>query len=498
MTMPLRLAGTGRLSQRSVEPAQWLSEAKRLYGEGWWFEAEWGEGPPSNRVFALWGRRGELERLETSAVDGGYPSLTTLIPAADWFERALRDRTGLVPRGHIDPRPFLFHESYPPGHVEGRPLSDSLEPQSPEFPFLRHEGVGVFEIPVGPIHAGIIEPGHFRFTTAGELILDVELRLNYSHKGTLSLAKGKHPEHALRLLERLSGDNAAAHACAFAAAVEAASGTPAPAEVEWMRTAMVELERLYNHLGDLAGIATDVAFAAGAAHFQALRERMLRWNQRLFGHRLMMNAVAVGAFHRAPTRGAWREFAAAVPKIRRDFLAARRVITQHSGLKERVEGTGHLAKVTAELLSCVGPTARASGVLRDARVDAPCLGYSRLGVSPVTKDRGTVSSRMLVKVEEADAVLGWMDKEFRELGLDALPPPMETGATGEGVALVEASRGAVLSWVRLRDGIVADVYQRDPSFLNWRGLDESVFRNIVPDFPLINKSFNLSYSGSDA
>lgn len=495
--MTTKVAGTARLTARDVTSEEWVGEAKRRYADGWWFEALWAETGPAGRIFALWGRRGELELLRLEASEGTFPSLTALIPAADWFERAVRDRTGLVPKGHVDPRPFLFHEAYPDGYTEGQPLAADPGGPTPEYPFLRHEGVGVFEIPVGPIHAGIIEPGHFRFTTAGELILDVELRLNYSHKGTLALARGKSVETGLRLFERLSGDNAAAHACALAAATEAATGVEAPEDVQRTRSAMVELERLHNHMNDLAGIATDVAFAAGASAFQALRERLLRWNLRLFGHRLLMNAVTIGGFHHAPTNATWKDFLAALPRLRRDFERAQRTVADHSGLKERVEGTGQLQKATAELLGCVGPTARASGVARDVRVDAPCLAYPGLGMAMVTKDRGSVSSRMHVKLEEAAVSLDLLATKLADVGMEGSAATTRLGS-GEGLALVEASRGGILSWVKVREGVIVDAYQRDPSFLNWRGLDESVFRNIVPDFPLINKSFNLSYSGSDA
>lgn len=486
-----------RVEEREVDGDQWVSSARELYGAGWWFEGLWAAGAPPPEVRALWARRGEFQLLRLPCPDGTFPSLTPLLPVSDWFERAVRDHQGLLPKGHVDPRPFRFHEPYPPDYRDGTPLPPGGEARSVEFPFVHHEGPGAFEIPVGPIHAGIIEPGHFRFTTAGEIILDLELRLNYSHKGTLALARGKPIEHAARLLERLSGDNAAAHACAFAVACETALGRPASFEVDRLRTALVELERLHNYLGDLAGIATDVAFAAGAAHFLALREEFLRWNQRLFGHRLLMNTVAFGGFHRVPTRDAWRHFVTDVPRLRARFDAAARMILNHSGLKERIEGTGQLNRSSAELLGCVGPVARASGVPRDARADAPCLAYPRLPVRVVTRDRGTVASRTSLRHEEAGLAFDWLQRDLADVGLE----PSIGGAAagdGEGLAFVESSRGAVLSWVRIQDGRVADVFQRDPSFLNWRAIEEAVLRNIVPDFPLINKSFNLSYSGSDA
>ncbi len=477
---------------------EWLPEARRLHRDGWWFEALWGRKDPQPEVDALFGRKGELRLLRLGAAGGEFPSLSTFIPAADWFERALRDRTGLVPRGHADPRPFLFHESYPAGYVEGQPLSGGPGRVASDYPFVRHEGTGVFDLPVGPIHAGVIEPGHFRFTTVGEIILDLEVRLNYTHKGTLTLARGRPVEHALRLLERLSGDNAAAHACAFAVAAEAALGVEPSKETQTWRTILVELERFYNHLGDLAGIAVDVAFAAAASQFQALREEMMRWNQRLFQHRLLMNTVAFDGLHAVPPSQDWDAFQLSLPPIRKRFEAAVEVTVNQSGLKERVEGTGQLSKSTAELLACVGPPARASGIRRDARWDAPCLAYPHLPERSVLRDQGTVSSRMWVKVEEARVVLDWLSGPLAHPGR---PPPAATKiptTPGDGIGLVEASRGAVLSWTRIRDGRVEDVYQRDPSFLNWRGLEEAVMRNIVPDFPLINKSFNLSYSGSDA
>ncbi len=491
-----RVAGPARLSAEEATPASWTSRSHELYRQGWWLEGIWGQGPPQGEVRALWGRRGELLLLQLPCPDGTFPSLTSLLPASDWFERALRDATGLAPRGHVDPRPFRFHGTYPAGYVDGMPLGALPVAAAAEYPFVRHEGEGVFEIPVGPIHAGIIEPGHLRFTTAGEIILDMEVRLNYTHKGTLALVRGKPVEHALRLLERLSGDNAAAHACTFAAACEAASGLEISEEVQRLRTAMVELERFACHTGDLAGIAVDVAFAACAARFQILREEAMRWSQRLFGHRLLMNTVAYGGLHRVPDAASWSAFQADIPRLARRLRQDLEVLVHHSGLRERAEGTGHLSPATAQLLGCVGPSARASGVPRDARTDHPALAYPGLPFSPVTRETGTVAGRMLVKADEARQCLAWLSGP-----LSTLPQgPSQTGepGSGEGVALVEAPRGAVLSWVRLEGGKVLDVYQRDPSFLNWRGLEEAVHRNIIPDFPLINKSFNLSYSGSDA
>ena len=494
-----RAAGRVRLAVEEPSAGAWVARCHALYRDGWWLEGLWGQAGPAPGIRAVWGRPGDLLMLRLPCPDGGFPSLTALLPASDWFERAARDATGLACRGHVDPRPFRFHEPYPKDHVEGGSLAGGNPPPASDYPFLRHEGEGIFEIPVGPVHAGVIEPGHFRFTTAGEIILDMELRLNYTHKGTLALARGKPVEHALRLMERLSGDNAAAHACAFAAACEAASDLHADQAVQRMRTAMVELERLACHFGDLAGIATDVAFAAGAAHFQVLREQMMRWNQRLFGHRLLMNAVAFGGLHRWPEKGDWTAFQADLPKLAVGLDRSLNILRNHSGLKERVEGAGHLSRAGAELLGCVGPVARASGIPRDARIDHACLAYVDLPCRPVVRDTGTVAGRMLVRAEEAQDSMALLAGPLAGYGG---PPsriePSGTPGSGEGIALVEAPRGAVLSWVALGEGRVDDVYQRDPSFLNWRGLEEAVQRNIIPDFPLINKSFSLSYSGSDA
>lgn len=497
MTGPCRLAGPADLALQDLGGDEWVPTARRLYQAGAWFEGLWGRAEPRPEVTMSWGVRGRVELFRLECPDGKFPSLTAALPASDWFERAVRDRTGLVPVGHVDPRPFLYHETYPPDYREGQPLADPPGERRWDYPFLRHEGPGVFEIPVGPIHAGVIEPGHFRFTTAGEIILDLEARLNYTHKGTLTLARGQPLGHALRLLERLSGDNAAAHACAFASACEAALELEVDPGLQDLRTALVELERLHNHVWDLGGVGLVTAFQAGAAHFHALREELLRWNARLFAHRLLMNAVAVGGLHREPPPAPRAEFLADLPRLRRHFEAAVHLVADHSGVKERIEGTGTLARASAELLGCVGPPARASGIPRDARVDAPSLAYPRWSIEPVTRDRGDVASRMWVKIEEARRSF-----ELVEELLAGSPPhapvPAPAPGAGDGLAFVEASRGAVLSWVRVADGRVADVYQRDPSFLNWRGLQQAVFRNIIPDFPLINKSFNLSYSGSDA
>jgi len=495
-----RLACAGRVrgSTLDVPEDEWVPEARRLQREGWWFEGLWATAGERPSVRACWGRPGELLLATSACPEGTFRSFTSFLPAADWFERAARDRSGLAPVGHVDPRAFLFHDTYPPGHVEGAPLDGDARAQRSSYAFVQHQGAGVFEIPVGPIHAGVIEPGHFRFTTTGELVLDLELRLNYTHKGTLTLVRGRRLDHAARLLERLSGDNAAAHALAFSSAAEAALGLDVPNDAQDVRTAMLEAERVYNHLGDLAGIATDVAFSAGASHFAALREACMRWNARLFGHRLLMNTVVPGGLLQAPSVEAWSEYATALDALTPRVESAVRLVTEHSGLRERVEGTGVLPRASAELLGCVGPAARACGIARDARADAPCLAYDRIRVTPSLRSGGDVASRMAVKVDELRASLGILRSIARDAPIVGPAAAVVESGEGEGIAAVEASRGAVLAWTRVADGRVVDAYQRDPSFLNWRGLQQAVHRNIVPDFPLINKSFNLSYSGSDA
>ncbi|MBI5624635.1 MAG: NADH-quinone oxidoreductase subunit C [Elusimicrobia bacterium] len=434
--------------------------------------------------------------------DPCFASLTPFVPGASLFEREAREFFGLVPLGHPDPRPLLLHELWPQGtHPLRRDFkAPALPAASPSaaYAFQRVGGEGVFEIPVGPVHAGIIEPGHFRFSVAGEPIINLELRLGWVHKGIEKHAEGRNLPEALRLAERVSGDASFSHGLAFCQAAERIAGAQVPPRARWLRAVFGELERLYNHLGDIAGIATDVGFPFGAAQMLLLRERVLQRNGALCGHRLLRGVLRPGGVVMDLSGPAAAELKAFLARLLADFTEVERLYLETDSLMDRVEGTGAVSKRVAEDLGAVGPAARASGVDEDLRRDQPYAAYAELGVQAQVREEGDVAARMLVKAAEFRESVSLISR-----ALDLMPEgpcSAELGAPPSGSALgwAESPRGEVLHWLALdAQGRVSRLKVKSPSFSNWPLLNWAVQGNIVPDFPLINKSFNLSYSGND-
>lgn len=430
-----------------------------------------------------------------------FPSVTPFLPQANWFEREIYDLFGLAPQGHPDPRPLVLHEDWPQGIFPLR--KDCVLKEIPrtkgDYLFDRVEGEGVFEIPVGPVHAGIIEPGHFRFSSAGESILKLEIRHFYTHKGTEKLGEGKTPLHLLCLAERISGDNSLAHATACVQAIEALSHTEVPLRAQFLRAVFLELERLHNHMSDIAGISLDVAFSFGAAQLMRLKERLLQLNERLTGTRLLRSIIVPGGVKKDLKDDEIKLVLKEIKAIKDDFESTIRILFQINSLIDRVEFTGVVKKEIAEVLGAVGPVARASGVDRDLRRDHPYAAYSQLSfLVPVFED-GDVESRMKVKIQEV--------YESCKLIYEALTMMPQGSVKGEvknmpssknAFGYAESPRGECFHWISTdREGKISRWKIQSPSFVNWPLIQYAVLENIVPDFPLINKSFNLSYSGND-
>jgi Ni,Fe-hydrogenase III large subunit len=358
-------------------------------------------------------------------------------------------------------------------------------------------GEGVYEIPVGPVHAGIIEPGHFRFSVLGETIIDMKSRLYFTHKGTEKLFEGRTPAEGVALAERISGDTTAGHALAYCEALEALAGVEAPARARGLRVVLVELERLYNHVGDIGMILNDTGYGVGHAHCFRIRERLLRLNKAAAGHRLLRGALVPGGVARDVTPGldVGREVEAALA----DFEEIVALSLENTLVMDRLEGTGRLTTRIARDHGVLGFVARASGIDADARRDHPCAAYRGLRLRVPVFDDGDVKARLLVRVEETRASAALIRQVLAALPAGPLTTPLPALRPHEpAFAMVEGWRGAIVHWVMAGgDGRLARVKVCDPSFLNWRPLSYALLGNIVPDFPLCNKSFNQSYSGND-
>jgi Ni,Fe-hydrogenase III large subunit/Ni,Fe-hydrogenase III component G len=434
--------------------------------------------------------------------DPTFPSLATRSWAASRYEREVRDLLGLTPVGHPDPRRLPLHQFWPAGYHPLRrdapPPGDFADDGQP-FPFRRVLGEGIFEITVGPVHAGVIEPGHFRFSVEGETIVNLETRLYFVHKGTEKLFETLPLARTPALAERISGDTSVGHALAFCQALEALGGVTAPPRARWLRTLFLELERLANHLGDVGAILNDTGYAFGHAHLGRLREDVLRLAERLTGHRLLRGAVIAGGVAVDPGEAGLWDAAATAGRVAAEMDDVTGIALRNTLVLERLQGTGRLTRRTADEMQVVGLVGRASGLDADARRDAPFAAYDELEVPVAVRSEGDVWARTVVRIAEAREAARLCGEVARRAPAGPLAVPLERLAPASyAFGLVEAWRGPVLHWVATAmDGSLLRVKVKDPSFVNWPALEYAVLKNIVPDFPLCNKSFNLSYSGND-
>ena len=438
-------------------------------------------------------------------LNGGQPELPTMAPshyAASRFERELRDLFGIDVLGHPDPRPLVKHAFWPEDYYPLRKDANapSFADDGRPFPFTPVGGEGVYEIPVGPVHAGVIEPGHFRFSVMGETIIDMKSRLYFTHKGTEKLFEGRDPMACVELAERVSGDTSVGHALAFCQAIEAAAQAEAPLRARLLRVVLLELERLYNHMADFGAIANDTGFAIAHAHCFRIRERLLRLNKQLTGSRLLRGTLAPGGLVRdfeVPV-----DLAAAIDAALADFEEIVAICLANTLVADRLDGTGVLSAELAREYGVVGYVARASGVDIDARRDHPFAAYDQLRFAVPVHTAGDVRARTRVRVEEARESASLVRQACDALaGLKGGPFRIELGRIDPFAAafgIVEGWRGRIVHWVMAdHHGTLHRVKIVDPSFFNWPALSRALTGNIVPDFPLCNKSFNQSYSGND-
>jgi Ni,Fe-hydrogenase III large subunit len=458
-------------------------------------------------LFGLWGDAGavhmallgegaDLVVLTLECPDGAYPSVGQKHPAAIRLERAIRSLFGIDAVGSPDTRPWLDLGFWDVSH----PLGDARPAGAPApYPFLPVEGEGLDQIPVGPIHAGIIEPGHFRFTANGEFLVRLEERLGYVHKGIEGLMAGASLERAAMLAARTSGDSTVAYGFAFARAVEAALGVMPPPRAIFLRALMAELERLANHCGDIGAICNDAAFALMHAQTGILRERVLRTSSAAFGHRLMRDVVVPGGVARDVAPDGAQECRALVAEIRKVFPSLVALYDETASLQDRTVTTGIVKPEYAKQFGAGGYVGRASGRDFDARKRLAYAPYPDLDFSVPVLEAGDVDARVWIRIREVQQSLSLVEQILDRLpGGDIRVPLPTAGETCEGVAVVEAFRGDLLVWLRLDPGnTVARCHLRDASWFQWPLLEVAVEGNIVADFPLCNKSFNCSYSGHD-
>ena len=425
-----------------------------------------------------------------------FPSVGASHPPAIRLERAIRDLYGLEPVGLWDLRPWLDFGAWD----VMQPLGPNPEgaPWTAPFVFLPVEGENLHQIPVGPVHAGIIEPGHFRFTANGETVVRLEQRLGYVHKGTEALMTGSPLERGARLAGRASGDATVAYGLAFARAAEAALGVEAPPRAVHLRAVMAELERVANHLGDFGAICNDASFSILHAQCGMLRELVLRAANACFGHRLMMDRVVPGGVAADLTAEGVSHLRALVAEIRRRFPELVEVYDNTASLQDRTVTTGILRGELARQFGAGGHVGRASGRAIDVRRTPGYPPYDTLQFDVPVFQEGDVNARVWVRIREIEQSLGLIEQVLARLPEG--PIAAERAATSgirEGLALVESFRGDVLVWLRIVDGSIARCHLRDPSWFQWPLLEVAVEGNIVADFPLCNKSFNCSYSGHD-
>jgi Ni,Fe-hydrogenase III large subunit/Ni,Fe-hydrogenase III component G len=444
-------------------------------------------------------RRVELQ-VTLPADDPRLPTLASLSFPASRFEREMHDLFGIVPVNHPQPRRLVRHAHWPAGWY---PMRHNAGPPPPftetePYPFVEVQGDGVYEIPVGPVHAGIIEPGHFRLSVVGESILKLKARLWFTHRGVEKLFEGLDATRAIHLAERISGDTSAGHALAHSLAVEDALGITMPEPAQRLRALVLELERLYNHAADLGSLANDTGFALANAHAQRIREQLLRINSTTTGHRLLRGAISPGFVGLLALPDP-----AQLALIAEDLAEVAALILANTVVRDRFTGTAVLTPDQAQDLGCLGYVARASGLATDARIDHPS---AELLITPVTRTTGDVLARFTIRVEEfaaatqlaADLISKADLLTFRDARVEPAIDGHGSGGARSGVGIVEGWRGTIVHRVEVDgDGRLTRAKIVDPSWFNWPALPVALAGTIVPDFPLTNKSFNLSYAGND-
>ncbi len=468
---------------------------------------ERGSGRGFGLYFVFGAPSGEIVSVETQ-VDPAhpvYPSVTRDVPAAHWYEREVKDLFGIEPEGHPDPRRLVLHDDWPRGmHPLRKDFDGAIavaRAPHPHEPMTGVRGEGVMEVPVGPIHAGIIEPGHFRFGGVGEVILQLEARLFYAHRGIEKAAEGRSPARVLALAERICAACSLSHAVSYSQAIESLAEVTPGRRAELIRGVLLELERLYNHIGDIANLCAGAALQLGVYQGGVLKERLQQLLAEVAGHRYLFGVACPGGVRVDLDETAQHRIATTLATIESEFGSYMGALLETESFIERLTGTGVLDHEVAEELGAVGVAARASGVARDARRSHPYGAYRSASVTPVTRAEGDVRARMLVRAGEvstsADLVRRFLD-ELATLAPGALAQPVGPLAPDRwAIGVTESPRGENVHWVMTdARGEITRYRVRSASY-NWAVVPFAVTGNLLPDFPLINKSFELCYACLD-
>ena len=491
-----------------VNAIEWLTACRQMRDDGARLVALWGsERQATLAVHAALAARDGLVilRLPLSKEQPDFPGIEEMFPAANRMQRAAFDLLGIQAQGSDDCRRWLRHAAWDaatfplraqfPERGHDVAARDTVD----DYPFVRVEGDGVHEIPVGPVHAGTIEPGHFRFSVIGERVLRLEERLGYKHKGVEKCFTGMTLIDGARLAARVSGDSAAAYGWAYAMAVESACRIGVPRRAAWLRALLLERERIANHLGDLGFIGNDAGLSFGLAQFSMLKEDLLRTNAALFGHRYLMDVIVPGGTVCDIEHNGRERIFAEADHLEKTVSLLRKVYDEHAGLQDRLTACGVVSPALAARLGLSGLAGRASGQAFDLRVLLPCEPYDRLDVRLATCQAGDVAARVAVRFDEISESLRIIRLALESMPLGEITTSLDAPPESAfGIGWVEGWRGDVLVALETdMSGRIARCHPHDPSWQNWPVLEHAVMDNIVPDFPLINKSFNLSYAGHD-
>jgi Ni,Fe-hydrogenase III large subunit/Ni,Fe-hydrogenase III component G len=500
-----RLAGAPGASQLTVARDEWRQAAENIAAGGGRLLAQWASTNSAERDVvhaAFIAETGVLVlNLPLADSDEYYPGIEQLFPAANRMQRAIADLSGLR-ASDVDRRAWLRHAAWP---SDFHPLKDTHSPPTidppkvDDYAFVRVEGEGVHEIAVGPVHAGTIEPGHFRFSIVGEKVLKLEERLGYAHKGIerrftqLPLREGH------TLAARISGDSAVAYSWAYCQALEGIAETAVPGRAAWLRALALEFERIANHLGDLGALGNDAGFAFGLAQFSRLKEQLLRAGEAAFGQRYLMDFIVPGGVRADLQAIGAKALSDTVEQVAAETERLRTIYDEHAGLRDRFNGAGIVEPSLAARLGLTGLAGRASGQHFDLRVDLPWEPYNEIAPKKVSRVEGDVAARVAVRFDEVKESARLVRILLKHMPGGPLRVELPTPVSGAmGVGLIEGWRGpAFIALEANENGGIRRCHPQDPSWQNWPVLEHAILGNIVPDFPLINKSFNLSYSGHD-